>query len=395
MTDYALDLEFEELPPTPEQIREKAFKWVKVQTLLKGSVFITTIGFNLKFSWTTRIPTAATDGANLWFNPDFFDSLDKEERVFVYLHEIWHCAFMHMIRRGSRDAEKWNIAGDHCINLMLLDQGYKMPADGLADSKYRGKSTNEIYDLLPDNPLDKFIMDLVDPGAAGEAGEGEKTIDVDSLSAAAKATLEELVLRATQASKMQKDTPGCIPGEIAVNLQELINPVLPWNNLLFRFLDDFYMSDFSWRKPNRRLLHTAYLPSLWGESITNLTVAVDTSCSVLDEQFTAFVSEMNYIRECFPIELMTVVSFDTEIKNINRIKEGDDIRDVKFKGRGGTDLEWMPDYLIKNPSKVMIIFSDLEVSIPAKQPDVPVLWICIDNPTRTVPWGTLIHYTTK
>ena len=371
--------------------RDKTLEKIKIQLLLKGSTFITTVAFNLKFSWTNKIPTAATDGATLLFNPDFFDALSSEERLFVYCHEIWHCCFLHMIRRGDRDPTKWNQAADHVINLMLLSQGYTMPDDGLADPIYRGKSTDEIYDLLPDPPKeDNFILDLLEPGE----GDGEDGKSKGDLTAEAKVALEDLIIRATQSSKLMGDAPGIVPGEIEVNLQELLSPVLPWENLLARFMDEHFKTDYSWKRPNRRLLHTAYLPSLWGESITSLTVAVDTSCSVRDEQFAAFISEMNYMRECFPIEEMKVISFDTEIKNIDTLKEGDDIRNITFHGRGGTDMVDVFKHIKKNPTKVVIIFSDLEVHIPKQDFDTPILYVCVDNPSRTIEEGTLIHFNT-
>lgn len=36
-------------------------------------------------------------------------------------HELWHIAYEHVLsnRIGDRDPEKWNIAADHVINLML------------------------------------------------------------------------------------------------------------------------------------------------------------------------------------------------------------------------------------------------------------------------------------
>ena len=42
--------------------------------------------------------------------------LSKEERLFVILHELWHVAKLHSIRRESRDPRLWNIACDYHIN---------------------------------------------------------------------------------------------------------------------------------------------------------------------------------------------------------------------------------------------------------------------------------------
>lgn len=58
-------------------------------------------------------------------------------------------AFLHMDRLQSRNHRKWNVAADHVINLLLLERGFKMPKDGLADQQYKGLSTEEVYKLLP------------------------------------------------------------------------------------------------------------------------------------------------------------------------------------------------------------------------------------------------------
>lgn len=375
-----------------EYERSKAWDQTKVSALMKGSYFITTIGFSLRLEWTTKIPTAATDGLTLLFNPDYYDSLSKEERLFIYLHEVWHVAFMHMLRVGDKNKLKYNQAADHLINLMLITQGYQMPSGGLADSAYTGMSTEQIYDLLPNPPEDSdYDMDIRIP-SLGEDGEETPT---EAHSEALKAAIEDLVLRATKASEMSSDKPGTIPEDIGIALKKLINPVLPWGQLLINYMDAYTKNDYSWRKPNRRLLNTAYLPSLYSESIENVTICVDTSCSVEDHQFTAFISEIAYMRELFPIDLMPVISFDTSIKNVDILKAEDSIADISFQGRGGTDLREVYAYLNKNTANLTIIFSDLEVDIPPKKFAGDILFICVDNPSRKVSYGTLIHYSTE
>ena len=45
------------------------------------SVFLSTICLSLKHSFTTDIPTAATDGLSIIYNPEFFAGLTAPERA--------------------------------------------------------------------------------------------------------------------------------------------------------------------------------------------------------------------------------------------------------------------------------------------------------------------------
>src|SRR4051812_33839175 len=65
-------------------------------------------------------PTMCTNGKWVKFHPAFVESMTLDETIFVLCHEVGHCVFGHMFRRGSRHPVKWNIAGDFIINDMLV-----------------------------------------------------------------------------------------------------------------------------------------------------------------------------------------------------------------------------------------------------------------------------------
>jgi len=71
--------------------------------LMTKSVFLSTICLSLKHSFTTDIPTAATNGLSIIYNPDFFANLTAPERAGLLAHEVWHVAFNHLSRVGERD----------------------------------------------------------------------------------------------------------------------------------------------------------------------------------------------------------------------------------------------------------------------------------------------------
>jgi hypothetical protein len=102
------------------------------------------------------VPTAATDGWNVIYNPKFIEEHmphDPELR-FLVLHEATHKAYRHMVTwRALHDENPRlaNIAADYFVNLTLHDtddgEGFiKMPKIGVpVEPKYRGWSVAMIY----------------------------------------------------------------------------------------------------------------------------------------------------------------------------------------------------------------------------------------------------------
>lgn len=108
----------------------------------------------LKFIYTFKISTQATDGYYLLVNPQFTYNLDLTGKVFVMAHEVMHCVLQHMRRGKGHDREKSNIAADYEVNstLALLDliRGETiLKIGGLYDKKYDNWGYEKIYN---DNP---------------------------------------------------------------------------------------------------------------------------------------------------------------------------------------------------------------------------------------------------
>jgi predicted metal-dependent peptidase len=96
--------------------------------------------------------TAATDGRVLVANPEWFLGLSDEDQVTVLMHEVMHVVLLHHLRRGTRDPEYWNIAGDHAINTLINDHSGRSLEGWLCDKKYRNWPTEQIYrDVIPDD----------------------------------------------------------------------------------------------------------------------------------------------------------------------------------------------------------------------------------------------------
>lgn len=64
------------------------------------------------------IPTAATDGKNYFWNPDFLKSLDSDQVSTVMSHESYHVFFFHCdpVRAAGKDPRDWNLSVDYIVN---------------------------------------------------------------------------------------------------------------------------------------------------------------------------------------------------------------------------------------------------------------------------------------
>jgi hypothetical protein len=81
------------------------------------------------------VPTAATNSTSMWINPNFWNQLTRDQKMTVIAHEVGHKMYLHSTRRGDRHPLIWNIAGDHRINLDLMESGFVSLADLTIDGE--------------------------------------------------------------------------------------------------------------------------------------------------------------------------------------------------------------------------------------------------------------------
>ena len=175
--------------------------------LMTKSVFLSTICLSLKHTFTDQISTAGTNGLSIIYNPEFLEGLTAQERTGLLAHEVWHVAFNHLTRIGSRDKVIWNKAGDYVINYMLTNAGFTIPKGGLLDPRFEKMSTEEVYEIIKDESDDEhggsdFDIDLLDPPPG-----------TDAQDVADKVT--DMIIKAQLQSKIAGKEKGEIPDEIA------------------------------------------------------------------------------------------------------------------------------------------------------------------------------------
>lgn len=356
----------------------------------RSAAFFGSLLCSLKFSWQREdCNTAQTDGIELQFNPDFFIWMKPPARETVLMHELWHVAYLHGIRQGSREAETWNQACDIYINNQLEDDGYSF--DGIEncwkDSSYKNWVEEDIYDDLMKNPQKK-------PQGAGAFGHGSGGDMKTPTTGSSPATVVNNVVRAMQ---QQKLAGGTLAGKSAGRMQEVITqflkPVIPWQQVLMDFFTDIDDTKYTWARPNRRYTDI-YLPSLEDDEgrLRHLAYFEDVSGSISKADSLRFNSEVAYVKTQFNPKKMSLITFDTVIQDEINITEEDTFEEIKITGRGGTCLIPVRDWIIKNKPSAAIIFSDMHVAPMEELPfDIPVIWVCLGNRNATVPFGELLH----
>lgn len=354
--------------------------------------FFATLTFGLVAKEDKHIPTCGTDGKYLYFNPDFFETLNLQEAVFALAHEGMHVALRHMTRRGSRDQQVWNWAGDYVINDALILSGFTMPQRigkdgkptnvGLHDQKYRNMSTEEVY-----RELDKDVKSGKIPTITINCCAGVRDFPGDPLEGEQEAGI--LVNQAMQAARSRGD----VPAGVANLLDEVMKPKLDWRDILRAFIRSKRRDDYSIKRPNRRLLPKIYLPSLYNEGIGPVVLVRDTSGSTSEHQ-KQFAGECASIFRDTKPEKLYILDVDVDIHQVMELNAYDEIPEglVRPKGYGGTSFKapfrWVEERGV-NP-ECLIYLTDMEGDFPDTAPSYPVLWISTTK-DLVAPFGATVY----
>jgi predicted metal-dependent peptidase len=284
-------------------------------------------------------PTAATDGRNFYYNRNFIGKLTKQETVFLVAHEVEHCVYDHMGRRGSRKPKMWNAAADFVINWELHEHNIgKMPdpktsgVQGCFDSKYKGMFAEEVYELLMKDPNQNFPeFDIhLEPGD----GKGEPMTDEER-----RILSDEIRNAVMQASKAAG--AGNTPAGVKRLLKDLVEPQMDWRALLNMKLQSMVKNDFTWMRCSRKSQASGiYLPGTKEDFRVEAAVAIDCSGSMSEEMLRDLLSEVKGIMEQFQDFKLWVWCFDTRVYNPAEFNPYnlDEIDSYDIKGGGGTDF---------------------------------------------------------
>ncbi len=333
--------------------------------------FFGTLAMFARFIASPTIPTAATDGRDIFFNPQFLSSLPSQQQDGALLHELLHAALLHPLRLRERQPELWNIAADIVVNGTILQQGFELPPGGLRDEQLEHLSVEEVYELLQLPGANRFELTERDLLAAHA--------DSDPSTHATVSSDREIRTHWQQALQQASaiasgSATAKLTGSIARELDSIFNPQLDWKAYLWRYLaqtpTDF--QGFDRRFVGRGL----YLEGLHSESV-RVQIAIDTSGSVRLQQLQLFVSEVRAILAAYP-QLECILDYVDTAIHASHILTADSILPTP-EGGGGTSF--VPFFDRVNESwdghtqTVCIYLTDGYGEFPACAPSVPTLWV--------------------
>ena len=125
---------------------------IKRKLLIKypffGSIVANTTFVEDKNCFSNGSPTAGTDGSNIYYHPDFVESISDNEQLFLFAHEVCHIAFDHISRSKEKDPELWNIATDGVINALLKKDGLPLMDNCINIPEAINYDAEELYNIL-------------------------------------------------------------------------------------------------------------------------------------------------------------------------------------------------------------------------------------------------------
>ncbi len=366
---------------------------------------------------THIIPTAATDGRRFYYNQNFVRKLTVREAQFLFGHEVGHCVLDHFSRRGDRDPQMWNIAGDYVINGMLIEGKVGDPitvVKPLLDARYKDMFTEEVYDNIYQQ-ADKIdlssLLTLDEHLPEGEDGEGsgsgdEEGEDGKPIKGMPKISKEdakkirdefrEAVLSAAKAAGA-----GNVPGMVKRMIKEFTEPKISWRELLQQQIQSLVKSDFAWSRPNKKTWGSGvWLPGSKPEETIDVHIAIDTSGSISSEMLKDFMGEVAGIMDQYQDFKVRVWSFDTSIYADKEYDESNryDITEYEPEGGGGTDFMANWEYMRGNDiqPKKFIMFTDGYPFGAWGDPDYcDTVFIIHGNDKIEPPFGSWAYYDRK
>jgi predicted metal-dependent peptidase len=403
--------------------------------LLLNQPFFGTLCLRLKLT-PGAVPTMATDGRRIVYDPTFVDSLKPAELEAVLAHEVLHCALGHHCRRGQRDPQLWNQAADLAINPILIGNGFTLPSGALVDPAFENLSAEEIYARLSQHERSDFssaaMQSPQSPGPGSGPGSEQQTpeaspaspndsppqqIDPDDggrgatparsggfgeildatdeegnpVSPADKnRQQQEWSIAADQAMRSAKAW-GHEPANLVRPLNESRQSKQDWRTILRDFIAARTPSDYRWSPPNRRYVASGlYLPSVERTGLGPIVIGVDTSGSIGSKELEQFAGEISAIAAEAQPEAIHVIYCDAAVQSWQEFQPSEPIH-LEPKGGGGTDFcpvfEWVEENQID--TVCLIYLTDLCCHSYPEPPHYPVLWVTASR--NAAPFGETVQ----
>jgi len=376
--------------------------------------------------------STATDAKSFYYNREFIELLSLDHVQFMLAHEALHCALTHFARRQHRVKRRWDVACDHAINPILVEDGLRPPPGTLLLDEFKDMTAEEIYPYIKDDTdeetLDQHAYDNAEGGERstqdnpqppplsqnGKSGVPEEPQDSggrspqDSntqapnpaaggapqpspLNATERDTLSVQWQQRLAGAAQQAMQAGKLGSALARLVDHFLQPQLPWRMLLARYLTSIARDDYSYMRPSRRE-GSAILPSLRSHHL-ELTVVLDTSGSITEAELNEFLAEVNAIKGQMHARItLHTCDSDLAVDGPWQVEAWEDLKlPHSFQGGGGTSFlppfRWA-ERQDRQPD-LLVYFTDAKGEFPVNEPAYPVVWLVKGR--SPVPWGQRVQ----
>lgn len=346
------------------------------------SPFFATLALFARMQITETVPTAATDGRDIFINAAFWGKLTSSERLGLMAHEVLHAALLHVPRRGKRDPFLWNIAADIVVNGMIVAQeGFTLPSGHLRAQKLEHLSVEEVYHHLytHSNTYQLSDTDLLWSNEPGSNSSAE---------------LESYWRQALQQAQAiaRMSGHGTLPAGLVREITQLSPAQLDWRSYLWRFL---VQTPTDFQEYDRRFVgQGVYLDTLAGESV-HVYVAVDTSGSISTNELHLFLGEIVGILNAYPHLVALLYYVDAACHGPYSLQDQATL--PKPVGGGGTDFRPFFTHILTehadHSNGICVYLTDGFGTFPAEPPALPVFWVLSPGgrDINTIPFGEAVR----
>lgn len=363
--------------------------------------------------------TAATDGRNIFYYPDFFEPLTDGQIVFVMMHEVLHVVLNHLGRArfsSHKHHQIGNLAADFAANQILVSEnigkhigsGYITKADLVAATKKEKdiKEMGTLYDPIYANmSYEEIYEDLLETAEELEkegyikpmAGSGfDSHEDWDSLSEEEKQKIKDAI-RDSVVSAANGVGAGNVPGSMRRFLGDLLTPKLNWKQLLTKKIESQVRSVRTYARLNRRASTSNFIfPSKAPEQGVTAVLAVDVSGSIGNQEIREFFTECVHLFETYANFKIGVLCFDTRGYNYQEYDQynSDEILSYDLTGGGGTDFSGIFKYLkeLEIVPEQLVIFTDGETHDFGDPDYCDTVFVIKNTREVTPPYGETVSY---
>ena len=344
---------------------------------------------------TDRLPTAATNGRDEYYNPDFVLAQNRKQLRYVRIHENLHKMLKHCVEYKDvckRYPKLSNVAMDHVINLIIeeIDPNFawveRPTVKPCVDAKYKG------WGFL------RVLRDLLDQGdeEGGEGGFDDHLFDeLDD------DEMEETGRRVDEAGRQGKILAEKLAGNGKGGGRLDLNATkrnTEWRQHLREFFDTICKGDEHSRfvPPNKRFAPLGILlPSHFSYNKGEIIIAGDTSGS-MGPIYPILFGEIAQIAQTVMPDALRVIWWDTSVCGEQLFKP-DEYHSIatlmKPMGGGGTTPQCVVKYIAEKQYKPRAVIWLTDGYLDGNNAVAPcaALWGVVDNESFVPPQGKAVH----